>query len=267
MFTIRVPALSFAACLLATATAAQTAAPSPTPAGEPRLTFSLNGLAQPADQDLTSSGSFDLYEEIGQFDVFRSLSPGFAFDIGVTYQLGRHLGFDRLGVGLGITTASDTHGASVTGTAPHPLFFNRPRAFATEVGGLKKTERAVHLQATWLVPITTAWDVTLFGGPSFLNGSLDQLEQVSIAELGSPFTTVEVGPAVITKRRGTGVGINIGADSMYVLLRDVSLIKSLGAGLTLRYAGGSVDVQAPGGGSQSIDVGGFHIGLGLRARF
>ena len=42
--------------------------------------------------------------------------------------------------------------------------------------------------------------------------------------------------------------------------------RHLGGGIFVRWAGGSVEVPASGG-EQSLDVGGFQVGIGLRARF
>jgi hypothetical protein len=267
MFTSRTLVLSLAACLLTldagaqTTTAGQGPYQPPTPRGEQRVFFHLNALGQPGSQELTSAGAFDLYDERGQFDVLRSIDGGAAIDIGGWYRLGRHLG-----VGIGYTASSDSGSATVTGTVPHPLFFNRPRTFALDVPGLRARERAVHLQALWHMPITTTWDATLFVGPSFLNARLDQVADVAISEIGAPFSAVTAVPAVAT-RSGSGTGFNIGVDTTYVFLRDVAFLRAIGGGLTLRYAGGSVDVDQPGGAAQSVDVGGFGIGGGLRLRF
>lgn len=268
MFTRRSLALTLAACLFTFTAAAQPApapqdeTPAPSPRGEQRIFFSLNGLAEPGTQDLSSASSFELYEEPGQSEVRRRVGGGGAFDIGVAYRLGRHLG-----VGIGYTASSDRSTASVSGSAPHPLFFGRPRAFAVDVPGLRQRERAVHLHALWYMPITTAWDVTAFAGPSILNVSQDQIGDVVIAEIGAPFNAVNVGVSGTTTRRGSGAGVNIGADTTYILLRDIAFVRAIGAGLTLRYAGGSVDIQQPGGGDASVKAGGFQIGGGLRVRF
>jgi hypothetical protein len=267
MFTSRTLVLSLAACLLTLDAAAQTTAAGqgpyqpPTVRAEQRVFFHLNAMGQPGSQDLTSTSVFDLYDERGQFDVLRGIDGGGATDVGAWYRIGRHLG-----VGVGYTASSGNGSAEVTGVVPHPFFFNRPRAFALDVPGLRTRERAVHLQALWHMPITTAWDATLFVGPSFLHARLDQIADVAISEVGAPFNAVNAVPSVAS-RSGSGTGFNIGVDTTYIFLRDVAFLRAIGGGLTLRYAGGSVDVDQPGGAAQSVDVGGFGIGGGLRLRF
>jgi len=56
---------------------------------------------------------------------------------------------------------------------------------------------------------------------------------------------------------GTAKGVNVGVDGTYLFTPRV------GAGIFLRYAGGSVDLpSAPG-----LKVGGFQAGIGARIRF
>jgi hypothetical protein len=57
------------------------------------------------------------------------------------------------------------------------------------------------------------------------------------------------------------VGINVGADVTYMVT------KTFGAGVLLRYAGGSADLATPSGASLSLDAGGFQFGAGVRVRF
>jgi len=53
--------------------------------------------------------------------------------------------------------------------------------------------------------------------------------------------------------------VNAGIDITYLVTEQ------LGGGLFVRWAGGSVDIPATGG-TQSIDVGGMQVGIGLRVR-
>ena len=54
--------------------------------------------------------------------------------------------------------------------------------------------------------------------------------------------------------------MNAGVDFAYMLTEQ------FGGGLFVRWAGGSVDIPAAGG-TQSLGVGGFQTGVGIRVRF
>ena len=62
---------------------------------------------------------------------------------------------------------------------------------------------------------------------------------------------------IIESQSGTAFGVNVGGDVNYMFSDRV------GAGLFVRYVGGSVDLAAVPG----MTVGGFQAGLGLRFRF
>jgi hypothetical protein len=242
-------------CLLASACLLATAAPAQPLAEEPRWFLSVNGLYQGGSQNLQTTVSFPRFDEQGSYDIVRRVGGGGAFDIGGAYRLR-----GSLAVGLGVTRFADTANGVVAGSVPHPLFFNRPRAFALQAPGLRHRETAIHLQAIWWVPVTNEWDVAVSVGPSFFSVTQTQVAEVQFAEVGAPWDAVDASVASRADRRASGAGFNIGADTSYMLSR------MLGAGLTLRYTRGFVDMPSAGGGV-SVDAGGFQIGAGLRVRF
>ena len=56
----------------------------------------------------------------------------------------------------------------ISGTVPHPFFFNRARAISGVTSGARQ-EMAVHVDAMWVVPIRPKMTLAVFGGPSFYN--------------------------------------------------------------------------------------------------
>src|SRR4030095_12066170 len=73
----------------------------------------------------------------------------------------------RLGIGVGISQFSVATPASLAGTVPHPFFFCRLRPVSGEASGLKREERAIHVQVRGVLPVGARLQVMVFGGPSF----------------------------------------------------------------------------------------------------
>jgi hypothetical protein len=93
-----------------------------------------------------------------------------------------------------------------------------------------RTEKAIHLHAVWMLPISQKLDVAVLGGPSIV-----YVEQTS--ELAS-----------LTER---AFGWHVGGDGTYFLTPTV------GIGGMLRY------VSAP----ENLDFTGLQFGMGVRLRF
>src|SRR4051794_33742288 len=73
----------------------------------------------------------------------------------------------------------DTNAASITGTVPHPFFFDQNRRISGTEGALKQREDVIDIGAAWLIPVNQRLDVRAFGGPSFFQLKRDLLENVS----------------------------------------------------------------------------------------
>ena len=171
------------------------------------------------------------------------------FDSGATWQ-----------PDSGVTRFSTVSSATVSGSVPHPLFFNRPRTAVFPVSDLEHTQTGIHLQAVWVVPVIDRIDISVFGGPSFFGVTDSIITGATPAEVGAPFNIVEIIAAATSTVSERGVGGNVGVDVTYMVTEQ------LGGGIFARWAGASVDIPATGD-SQSFDVGGGQFGIGLRARF
>ena len=120
-------------------------------------------------------------------------------------------------------------------------------------------EVGIHLQGVWVMPLTEKITVALSGGPSIFNVDQSLIAEVEPVESGAPFELVNLSATTAAVRR-TAVGGNVGADIQYWVN------ERYGGGIFLRYTAGSVDLPTAGG-DQSIDVGGFQSGIGLRVKF
>src|SRR5207248_4806384 len=116
--------------------------------------------------------------------------------------------------------------------------------------GLERTERAVQLQAVWLMPVSDKIDVAWSIGPSFVRVS-QQFANGTVAP--------ETQNLILsnTTEKGTAKGVNLGFDGNYMFTRRY------GVGLFIHYTHGSVDLPSASG----VKVGGVQTGLGGRLRF
>lgn len=222
---------------------------------EGRCFLSVNFGYQVGDRAFAESTSADIYEETATYGVTHASSGGGFFDVRGGVRVWSHLA-----AGLGVTTFSTRGGAAVTGSVPHPLFFNRPRTATFNFTDLEHKQTGVHFQAVWVMPITDVIEVSVFGGPSVFMVDQGIVTGATPTEIAAPFNVVEIASAAIGAVSETAVGGNVGVDVTYLVTEQ------LGAGIFARWAGASVDIPATGG-SQRIDVGGAQFGIGVRARF
>jgi hypothetical protein len=219
--------------------------------------FNLNVGFESVSGQLNDASTLPIYGEQASLSVAQAIDSGSLFDFSVGARVWRNAS-----VGIGFHSGSTHSEASLTGSIPHPLFFNRPRALALTATDLERSERAVHLQFGYMLPLTERVSVHVTLGPSFFKLNQDVVDDVTLNE-GGGFSTV-TGTPVVVQRDDSPTGFNIGADVMYqAYTRD--RIK-LGAGLFLRYAGASADVQVLDNVVDS-DVGGLQVGFGGRLRF
>ena len=218
--------------------------------------ISINFSYQVGDSAFQERLSDTVFGEEATYSVDHASGGGGQFDIGGGVRVWRNLA-----VGVAVTSFSTSDGAAITGSVPHPLFFNRPRSPNFARSDLDHKELGVHIQAAWVMPLNEKISVTVAGGPSFFNVDQGLITSVTVApEIGAPFDVVEIASAAATSVSASGVGGNAGIDISYLVT------ERLGGGLFVRWAGGSVDIPASGG-TQSVDVGGVQVGIGLRIKW
>jgi hypothetical protein len=135
---------------------------------------------------------------------------------------------------------------------PDPVVFDSPVEQTLSAGELDHSETAVHISAVWFWPYSDKIDVALFAGPSIVSVNHQTVTGVTVIE-----NTATADGVTTAEASETAVGIHIGADFSYMFT------PRYGAGVLLRYVGGSVDVP----GVDSLGVGGFQLGAGVRVRF
>jgi hypothetical protein len=225
---------------------------------EGRVLFSLNGLSQPTTQRLTQSLTSSLYGEEARIDTQQSVTSGGMLDFSVGARVWRNVG-----VSLAFARMTSEGEAWVSGSVPHPLFYDRPRGFASQAGDLGHKQSAVHLQFMWIQPLPWVKDleVSVSGGPSFFRVRQRFAEGVRFSETGPPYNDIEIDEVMVTSHRAKPLGGNVGVDVTYLVTPN------LGGGFFWRYASASTRFRLTTGVEMPFGVGGSQVGGGLRLRF
>jgi hypothetical protein len=221
-----------------------------------RFYVSINGAYQTGGDDFGETVTFTENAESGTFSTDYNVESGPAFNVSVGASLWRYFG-----VGVGVTRYSKSTPITLNASVPHPFFFNRPRTVDGDIGGLKREELAVHVQARAMFLATPRIQAVVFGGPSFFSVKQGIVNDFEITET-YPFDTAAFSRGISTTADESKVGINVGADVGYFFTRQV------GVGGSVQWAGTTIDAPASSGtGTFEIKAGGFQAGGGLRLRF
>ena len=239
---IKAGCLSFALCVLAAAPA------SAQMAWTDRAFGNVNFGLQEQSRTVETSSTFSLYGEDGSMTTSQPIDGGALFDIGGGYKV-----WKNLAVGLGYSRVQSDGDIAISASVPDPNFFDRHRPLTGVSSNAEHSEHAIHLQGTWVMPVTDKIDVGFSFGPTIFMVGQDVATAISVTE---PAPTLS--STTITREDHTTVGINLGVDLNYFFRPNI------GGGLLVRYTYGSVDLDSVG---ESLTVGGFQLGFGLRYRF
>jgi len=221
-----------------------------------RLVVSINGGVQPVSQDVGRSTTFVLYDESVTVETAQTINSGGLFDVGAALRIS-----GRFGLGVAYSQMQSTGSATISGTLPHPLFFDRPRPLSAPADGLDHREQAVHVQALFLVPFVEKVDFVLSAGPSFFKTHQDFARGVSFSEVPPDFTSVTIDAVDIATYAKNSVGFNVGVDATYMVSR------MFGVGAMVRYTRSPVTFELGEGQTAALKSGNIQLGAGLRLRF
>ena len=265
MMTMMAMARVMTAGLLITVFVAPVAAQAPpsTPQKKPaavkrspgRGFIAINAGIQPAPSDFTDDFTFIANAEAGTIQATYPSNAPLLFDGSVGYRF-----WGRVGVAVGGSYTPSSGAVAVRASVPHPVLLDHDRLVEGEAADVSRTESAAHLQLFYEMMPRGKWRARFFGGPSYFAVSQDLVATVSVNET-YPFDTATFGTAPTESADGAAIGFNVGADIAWMFSRRT------GAGLLVRYAGASVDLNAPGSRNVSTDAGGFQVGAGLRFLF
>jgi hypothetical protein len=208
----------------------------------------VNFGVQGGSSDLATTSTFELYGENGSLSTTQEAGGGALFDVSVGYKV-----WKNLAIGVGFSRSGGDADASLAASVPDPVFFDRPRAVSGVASGLDRSETAIHISGTWMMPVTDKVDVGFSFGPTFFNVSQDLPAGITVNEPGPT-----IAETTLVEESESAVGINLGVDVTYLIT------KRIGAGVLARYTWGSVEFP---GATDSVNVGGFQLGFGARIRF
>jgi hypothetical protein len=202
------------------------------------------------------STPFALYGEEGEIRTTYDYSPGGALlDVEFGVALTR-----KLSVAVLHTRTASKYDAPFVVDVPHPLFENQHRSAEGEATDLRHSEKALHVQVAWLLNERPRWDISLTGGPSFIQVERDAVAGVIPGAETPPFDTVPIADTIVVPASGEGVGFNLGAEGVYGLNR----LLGLRTFVRFVYVPVTTDVN---GDEQDVTAGGFQLGATLRLRF
>ncbi len=214
--------------------------------------LSVDGGYQSGSSGFSSTFSFATYVEQSTISTQYPKKDGPTFNVGGGFRVWRNLA-----VGFGVSALKRSTSGEVSGSIPHPFFFNTGRAVAA-TADLKRSETGVHLQAAYVIPAGRKMLITLAGGPSFFSVTQSLVDSVQFAE-SYPYDTAALQPVTAVSVSKSVTGYNGGVDLGYYFAR------AIGVGVMARYAGATASLPVKDG-TVSTKVGGFQAGVGVRVR-
>jgi hypothetical protein len=171
--------------------------------------------------------------------------------------------YEQVTLGLGFHRTSSSDPATASGSAPHPIFTDSPRAFSQTLTDLTRTEQAIHFSVGYLIELPENFDLHVTAGPSQFRFLQQVPGSVTVTETGSAFTTVQATVNTVDRKRNAW-GAHIGADVSFPVYESGAAVFRVGA--YGRYAAASSEFQVVSN-TVETDLGGFQMGIGVRVRF
>jgi len=225
---------------------------------EDRAFVNLSFGVDTGTTSISENRSFIVYGETGTLQADADYGSFSIFDIAVGARL-----FKNVGVAIAYHTGGTKGDGTISGTVPHPVFFDRPREFSDSFNDASRDEHATHLQIGWMAPLSDKFDVFIYGGPSFYNVSQEMVTDLGFIENGPPYTSITLQPNIQRLKTNT-VGYNLGADATYFLYTRDRF--RLGLGGFLRFTGATAEFDVNGN-TIETDAGGVQFAVGARLRF
>jgi hypothetical protein len=222
--------------------------------GSEKVRVSINVGGQLSSTTFTTTTASPLNLETSTINTSYTVPTGKLFDGGILFRLAG--GF---GVGVAISSYSERRDGTVTGSIPHPFFFNTPRSLSGTAAGLQRSELDAHIQAAYMIA-AKRYDVVISGGPTIFRVSQDLVSGAVFTD-DYPHDTVTFTSATTVKGEATKTGFNVGVDVGY------RIAPSLGVGGLVRFSRASVSFPLTGSADVSVDAGGVQVAGGVRFYF
>lgn len=192
--------------------------------------------------------------EEARVDSQYEIPTGALFDGGVAVRL-----VGNLGVGVSLSQSSSTEDFTIVAQLPHPFYLARFREVEGTVAG-RHSQRGIHVQGVYVVPLTPRLYLALSGGPSQFTVEQRLVRSVTASE-SFPFDQATFASADLETADESGWGFNAGADVGWMLS------KHFGIGGLVRYSAVTVTLTPSGREAVELEAGGLHVGVGARIAF
>lgn len=217
--------------------------------------ISVNFGAQPSSSSFNATTNIPVGEQTATLTSNYNVPSGQFFDGGVILHV-----TGGFGIGIAASWFTKSEPASISGSIPHPLVFNRPRPISGTSSPLERDEITGYIDAAYVFSAGPV-DLAVSGGPAFFTVSQDLVSNVTFTE-APPFDSVAFTGAVVTKAMATNVGFNAGVDI------GVKLSRNIGVGALIRYSRATVTFPlANTAAGVHADAGGTQAGGGVRFYF
>jgi hypothetical protein len=232
---------------------------------EDRVFVNLSAGYQTASQGFEYRDTQVIFFEEASAQVTADGKNDFAFDIGGGVRL-----VQNLGVGISYSRYRTDQTGDLAVSIPHPWFYNE-HAFDNLDVPLKRTEKALHIDAVYMFPLTERLQLAVFGGPTRFQYEQEVVEDFGLSssiETDMSFN-IELEEPLLRTLEGSVWGYNVGADVIYLFSRNV------GVGGLVRYSRASTDVENAfmttrtemSNTASKLELGGLQVFAGLRMRF
>lgn len=231
-----------------------TAAPRRVPI--PPRSYVLGGVSFVfAASDFTDHRVIKANAEDGSFEASYANPGATGFEVATGLKLWKYLGA-RVGLSR---HATDT-AADLTLSVPHPFFFQRPRTLSSSVDGLRHEETWIHAHALAMFAANRNLQVSVYGGPSFLNMQQDAIGDVTYTDT-FPYDSITLGQVTTMERSASKVTFGAGADVLYFFSKRV------GVAGTVAFASAKTTFDTANQGRITVNNGGPRLSAGVSIRF
>jgi len=207
------------------------------------------------DGDFTDHRAIKTNAEDGSFDASYSNPNSTGFGVAGGVRLWKYLG-----ARIGVEHYASDSAADVALSVPHPFFFQRPRTLSTSVDGVHHDETWIHAHALATFVASRRLQLSVFGGPSFVNMTQGAITDVTYADV-FPYDVITLGQVHTTESSTSKVTFGGGADVLYYFS------KAVGVGGTVEFASAESTIATATGGNVTVTSGGPRVGVGISIRF
>jgi hypothetical protein len=217
-----------------------------------RVAVTLSAGYGVTSRSFSQNTTFELFSEDGTMTSSYTVRHAPLYEAGATARLWRNFG-----AGVAFSSARQNGPAQVVAQIPDPFQFNQFHQISG-APGVQHNETAVHAQAAFWFTAGKRLDVIVSGGPSFFSAQRDFVSDVTYEDT-FPYNSPAYQAATLTRARKRATGVNLGAEGGWRFASHFAVAA------VARYSRATADFGSVGG--QSVELGGLHVGGGIRLLF